>query len=132
MDITTRDGNKKRHSGKIGLNTFGANLLLEGPLKKEKANSPSTITYLLSAKNSYLSKTSKAIYPYIQGGLPFDFLDLYGKLSINSGTGSKINFFGVRFDDVVNGYQSLADYHWQNYGIGTNFMLVTGSSSILE
>ncbi len=132
MDITTRDGNKKRHSGKIGLNTFGANLLLEGPLKKEKANSPSTITYLLSAKNSYLSKTSEVLYPYIEGGLPFDFLDLYGKLSINSGTGSKINFFGFRFDDVVKGYQSLADYHWNNYGIGTNFMLVTGSSSILE
>ncbi len=132
MDITTRDGNKKRHTGKIGLNTFGANLLLEGPLKKEKANSPSTITYLLSAKNSYLSKTSKVLYPYIEGGLPFDFLDLYGKLSINSGTGSKINFFGFRFDDMVQGYQSLADYHWNNYGIGTNFMLVTGSSSILE
>lgn len=132
MDITTRDGNKKRHSGKIGFNTFGANLLLEGPLKKEKASSRSTITYLLSAKNSYLSTTSKAIYPHIQGGLPFDFLDLYGKLSINSGTGSKINFFGFRFDDKVLGYQSLADYHWQNYGVGTNFMLVTGSSSILE
>lgn len=132
MDITTRGGNKKRHSGKIGFNTFGANLLLEGPLKKEKANSPSSITYLLSAKNSYLSTTSKALYPYLPGGLPFDFIDLYGKLSINSGTGSKINFFGFRFDDKVFGYQSLADYHWQNYGIGTNFMLVTGSSSILE
>lgn len=132
MDISTRDGNKKRHAGKIGLNTFGANLLLEGPLKKEKANSPSTITYLLSAKNSYLSKTSKTLYPYIEGGLPFDFLDLYGKLSVNSGTGSKINFFGFRFDDIVNGYQSLANYRWQNYGVGTNFMLVTGSSSILE
>jgi len=132
MDITTRDGNKKRHTGKIGLNTFGANLLLEGPLKKEKSNSRATITYLLSAKNSYLSTTSKVLYPYIEGNLPFDFLDLYGKLSVNSGTGSKINFFGFRFDDQVIGYQSLADYHWRNYGIGTNFMLVTGSSSILE
>lgn len=132
MDITTRDGNKKRHTGKIGLNTFGANLLLEGPLKKEKSNSSSTVTYLLSAKNSYLSTTSKVLYPYIEGNLPFDFLDLYGKLSVNSGTGSKINFFGFRFDDQVFGYQSLADYHWRNYGIGTNFMLVTGSSSILE
>ena len=28
MDITTRDGNKKRHTGKIGLNTFGANIVL--------------------------------------------------------------------------------------------------------
>lgn len=132
MDITTRDGNKKRHSGKLGLNTFGANLILEGPLKREKAGNPSTITYLLSAKNSYLSKSSELLYPHIEGGLPFDFLDLYGKLSINSGSGSKINFFGFRFDDQVIGYQALADYHWENYGAGTNFMLVTGSSSILE
>ena len=89
MDITTRDGNKKRHSGKIGINTFGANLILEGPLKKEKANSPSTITYLLTAKNSFLSKSSSIFYPYISGGLPFDFTDLYGKLTVNSGSGSK-------------------------------------------
>lgn len=132
IDVTTRDGNRKHHTGKIGLNTFGANLLLEGPLKKEKANSPSTITYLLSAKNSYLSKTSDLFYPNIEGGLPFDFLDLYGKLTVNSGTGSKISFFGFNFDDSVANYQKLADYHWRNYGLGTNFMLVTGSSSILE
>lgn len=132
MDITTRDGNKKRHTGKIGLNIFGANLVLEGPLKKERPDSPYTITYLLSAKNSILSKSSKTLYPYIKGGLPFDFTDLYAKLSVNSGSGSKVNLFGFRFDDQVSGYQSLADYHWTNYGLGTNFMLVTGSSSILE
>ena len=132
MDITTRDGNKKRHTGKIGLNTFGANIVLEGPLKKERPDSPHTITYLLSAKNSFLSKTSQTLYPYINHTLPFDFMDLYGKLSVNSGSGSKISFFGFRFDDKVNGYQSLADYNWLNYGLGTNFMLVTGSSSILE
>ena len=132
MDITTRDGNKRRHSGKISLNTFGASLMLEGPLKKESSTSTATISYLLSAKNSYLSSSSKVLYPYIEGGLPFDFFDLYGKLSINSGSGSKINLFGFRFDDVVNGYQSIADYHWRNYGLGSNFMLVTGSSSILE
>ena len=132
MDITTRDGNKKRHSGKISLNTFGSSVLLEGPLKKETPISRSTITYLLSAKNSFLSKTSNILYPYLQSNLPFDFLDLYGKVSVNSGSGSKINFFGFRFDDDVTGYQSMADYHWQNYGLGTNFMLVTGSSSILE
>ena len=132
MDITTRDGNKKRHSGKIGINTFGANLVLEGPLKKEKADSPSSITYLLSAKNSFLSKTSPILYPYLSGSLPFDFTDLYGKLSVNSGSGSKISLFGFRYDDKVSGYQSLADFNWLNYGLGTNFMLVTGSSSILE
>lgn len=132
MDITTRDGNKKRHSGKVGINTFGASLILEGPLKRESEKSKSTISYLLTAKNTYLSKTSETLYPYIDGGLPFDFLDLYGKLSINSGTGSKINLFGFRFDDQVLGYQSIANFHWQNYGAGSNFMLVTGASAILD
>ena len=31
MDITTIDGNKKRHSGKISVNPFGSKLKLEGP-----------------------------------------------------------------------------------------------------
>jgi hypothetical protein len=132
MDITTRDGNKRHHSGKLGINTFGASLILEGPLKRESNDSKTTISYLVTAKNSYLSKTSELFYSYIDGGLPFDFLDLYGKLSLNSGTGSKINFFGFRFDDQVKGYQAIADYHWNNYGAGTTFMLVTGSSAILE
>ena len=132
MDITTRDGNKRYHSGKIGINTFGASLILEGPLKRESDKSKSTISYLLTAKNSYLSKSSEALYSYIDGGLPFDFLDLYGKLSFNSGTGSKLNLFGFRFDDKVTNYQAIADYHWQNVGAGTNFMLVTGASAILD
>lgn len=132
MDITTRDGNKRNHSGKIGVNTFGASLILEGPLKRESDKSKTSITYLLSAKNSYLSYTSRKIYPYIEGGLPFDYLDLYGKLSLNSGTGSKVSLFGFRFDDQVNGYQAIDTFHWQNYGAGMNFILVTGSSAILE
>ncbi len=143
MDITTRDGNKRHHTGKIGLNTFGASLILEGPLKKETTKSKTTITYLLTAKNSYLSKTSPLLYDKIphslgldkiavDGGLPFDFMDLYGKICINSGTGSKASFFGFYFDDSVSNYLSLADYHWRNYGAGTNFTLVTGSSAILE
>ena len=132
MDITTRDGNKRHHTGKVGLNTFGASLILEGPLKRESNESKSTVTYLISAKNSYLSKTSEALYSYVDGGLPFDFLDIYGKLTFNSGTGSKASIFGFRFDDQVLGYQSIADYHWNNYGAGSNFMLVTGSSAILD
>lgn len=132
MDITTRDGNKKHHTGKVGLNTFGTNVILEGPLKRETEKSYSTVSYLLTAKNSFLSKSSTIFYPNIEGGLPFDFLDLYGKLSFNTGTGSKVNVFGFRYDDQVLGYQSIADFHWRNYGVGSNFVLVTGTSSVLD
>lgn len=132
MDITTRDGNKRHHSGKLGLNTFGASLMLEGPLKRETDHSKTTITYLLSAKNSYLSLTSPTLYSYLPTGLPFDFLDLYGKFTINSGTGSKVSLFAFRFDDSVSNYQAIADYHWRNYGLGGSFVIATGSSAILE
>lgn len=90
MDITTKDGNKKHFSGKLAASTFGANLLLEGPLLKKKDYS---LSYILSAKNSYLSKTSTSIYSYMNKELPYDYFDLYGKLTLATDNGSKINFF---------------------------------------
>lgn len=131
MDITTKDGNKKKLAGIVSTNTFGSKILFEGPLKKYDENSNSTTSFLLSAKTSYLDKTSKFIYPYIaQGGLPYSFNDLYGKLSINSKSGSKINLFGFNFSDRVN-YQLVSDLHWKSKGFGGNIVLVPSSSSVL-
>lgn len=132
MDITTRDGNKRHHTGKIGITTLGANLILEGPLKKETPESKSTITYLVTAKNSYLSQSSGLFYSYMDSGLPYDFMDLYGKLTMQSENGSKVSLFGFNYTDEVKNYQSIANYDWYNYGGGANFSVVTGSNAIME
>ncbi|MEE1251746.1 MAG: TonB-dependent receptor [Bacteroidales bacterium] len=128
MDITTKDGNKKHFSGKLAASTFGANLLLEGPLLKKKDYS---LSYILSAKNSYLSKTSTSIYSYMNKELPYDYFDLYGKLTLATDNGSKINFFGLNFSDKVNQYEAIADFNWVNRAFGTNFLLIPGTSSAL-
>lgn len=128
MDITTKDGNKKHFSGKLAASTFGANLLLEGPLLKNKDYS---LSYILSAKNSYLSKTSTSIYSYMNKELPYDYFDLYGKLTLATDNGSKINFFGLNFSDKVNQYEAIADFNWVNRAFGTNFLLIPGTSSAL-
>src|SRR5574344_1718028 len=91
MDITTKDGNKKRTSGKVAASTFGANLLLEGPIIKSGKDKGYSMSYILTAKNSYLSKTSTSIYSYMDKELPYDFLDLYGKLTLATDNGSKLN-----------------------------------------
>ncbi|MDQ3048090.1 MAG: TonB-dependent receptor, partial [Bacteroidota bacterium] len=131
MDITTRDGNKKRTAGKIAASPFGAKVMVEGPLKKYKEGSSSTISYLLSAKTSYLPTTSKILYSYIDtAGLPFSFNDYYGKVSFNSNNGSKLNLFGFNFNDRVS-YKSLQDMKWDAYGGGGNFLLVPQNSPIL-
>ncbi|MFZ4398678.1 MAG: TonB-dependent receptor [Bacteroidales bacterium] len=132
MDITTRDGSKKRFGGKLNSSTFGAGLLLEGPLSKEKDNNSNSTSFIISAKNSYLAESSKIFYKYIDtAGLPFNFNDLYAKLSFNGSNGSKLNIFGFHFNDNVKNYQALADFNWKTTGVGANFVVVPGSSSVL-
>lgn len=131
MDITTRDGNKRRLAGKVSANTFTSKVLIEGPLKKETDGSGGSSSFLLSGRTSYLDKTSKTFYQYADSnGLPFAFTDIYGKISLNSSTGSKVNFFGFNFSDKVN-YPGAADLNWNSAGGGMNFVLVPSGSSIL-
>ena len=132
MDISTRDGNKKRFSGKVGASTFGAKLMVEGPLKKAKTPDEASLSFILSAKNSYLEQTSKYLYSYAsENGLPFNFQDIYGKISLNAPNGSKVNLFGFSFNDQVNNYMSLTDFGWNSFGGGTNFLVIPGKSPVM-
>lgn len=130
MDITTRDGNKKRLAGKVGASTFGAKITLEGPLKKAKNPDDMTASFIISAKNSYLDKTSLNVYkPILKGNeLPYTYNDIYGKISLNSTNGSKINFFGFNFTDDVMNYKSISNFGWDSYGGGVNFVVIPGKS----
>lgn len=135
MDITTRDGNKKRLAGKVSASTFGAKLTLEGPLKKLKEDGKGSSSFLFSGKTSYLPQTSKVLYKYADkdntgNGLPFYYTDLYGKVSFNGGNGSKVNLFGYNFNDKVV-YKDLAKFAWTSFGGGSNFILIPQNSTLL-
>jgi hypothetical protein len=131
MDVTTRDGNKKRISGKVSATTFTSKAIIEGPLKKQDDAGGGSSSFLFQGKTSYLDKTSKSLYAYVDSaGLPFTFNDLYGKVSFNGSNGSKVNFFGFRFADQVD-YQHIADLNWQNIGFGSNFVVIPGANAAL-
>ncbi|MBX2980508.1 MAG: TonB-dependent receptor [Flavobacteriales bacterium] len=131
MDITTRDGNKTRLSGKVGASTFAAKALLEGPIKKQSEPGAGSSSFLLNARHSYLDQSSKTLYSFVDtAGLPFNFTDLYGKVSFNGANGSKFNLFGFNFTDGVR-YRGVSDLGWTNYGAGTNFVLVPSGSAVL-
>lgn len=128
MDIKTKDGNRKRTHGKIDANTFGAKVLIEGPIVKMKDTRRVSLSYLLSGKGSYLEQSSKLFYPYAdQKGLPFNYLDIYGKLSLGTRSGTKWNIFGFNFADQVQ-YSDIAQYKWNNFGVGTNFLIIPGAT----
>jgi hypothetical protein len=90
-----------------------------------------SLSYLVSAKTSYLEQTSKLLYSYAgEEGLPFNFTDVFAKLSFNSTAGSKVNLFGFSFNDNVK-FGSVSDYQWNSYGVGANVIIVPQGSSVL-
>lgn len=132
MDLTTKDGNQKRFSGRFTLNTFTAKLMLEGPLKKIKEDGKLSASYIISARTCYLPYTSKVLYPYGDmgsAGLPFGFNDFYGKFTISGNNGSKANFFGFAYTDRAK-FQNVSDIKWNQFGGGTSFVLVPGVSNV--
>ncbi len=131
MDIRTREGNKKRMAGKVAVSPFGSKLLMEGPLSKKDENGNAKTTFLFSGKTSYLEQTSKVLYTNIDSnGLPFNYTDVYSKLSFMNPNGSRMNLFGFNFSDQVK-FSEDSRLNWKSYGGGSDFTLVPGSSPVL-
>jgi hypothetical protein len=142
LDIKTKDGNKNRTAGKVSVSPIMARIMLEGPISKAKTEDGGSITYLLSAKHSYLNSSSKAIYSALgdpfNNGLPYQFTDLYGKISFNGANGSKLNLFAFNFDDKSSFNrpgtdQAIADFNWKATGAGATFIVSpSGSSTLID
>jgi hypothetical protein len=134
VSVTTKDGNKKRTSGKLAVNPILFKGFIEGPIVKDKGDSNISVTYLASLKHSYLKTSSTALYgslgePY-KSNLPYTFTDAYGKLNISSTNGSKFNLFGFSFNDRVS-YDGVSDLQWKSNGGGSNFVITPNNSNSL-
>ena len=131
MDISYRDGNKKDFGGKVSTSPFMAKLVLEGPIYTAKKTGDGAGSYVFSAKHSLLDYTAKSLYRNVNegNGLPFNFTDLYGKITLASGQGSKFSFFGFNNNDNV-AYTDVADLNFKQSGGGMNFVLVPSGSPI--
>ncbi|MDP1725747.1 MAG: TonB-dependent receptor [Bacteroidota bacterium] len=129
IDVTTREGNKKRFAGKIAVNPITAKILLEGPINKFTEGGGSS-SYIFSYKTSYLDKSGKLFYNYADpvNGLPYSFNDVYVKFSNISPNGSRVNLFGFRFDDLAN--FSTNKYKWNSNGFGGNILVIPEGSTV--
>lgn len=130
MDITYRDGNRKEFAGRISASPFLAKMVLEGPIGKASQEKAAAGSYVFSAKHSLLDYTSKTLYPKVNegNGLPFNFTDLYGKVTFNADGGSKVSAFGFHNQDSVN--YDVANLRWDASGGGVNFLMVPSGSPL--
>ena len=123
MDITYRDGNRKNFAGKVSASPFLAKMVLEGPMGEKKGDSPRAGSYIFSAKHSLLDYTSKELYGNVNegNGLPFNFTDLYGKMTFTGDGGSKFSAFAFHNRDSVN---FCSRFKLAIFCGGINFLLV--------
>lgn len=132
MDFKTRNGNSDKFAGKLSLSTFTSKVLLEGPIWKNP-ETDENVTFILSAKNSFLNRTDRIFYPYITsqfGGLPFQFNDYYGKISFSNGTGAGFDAFGFSFDDAVS-FDETSSINWTQTGGGASFTVVPEGTTVI-
>lgn len=133
LDVRTRAGNRQRVSGKVSASTYTGKALLEVPIGPKDERGFAPVSLLASYKKSFLSESSQIFYPYVEteyDGLPFEFQDIYSKLSYSNGAGSEANVFGFSFQDQVRfaGNRSIA---WDSYGYGADFTAIPSSSRVI-
>lgn len=141
MDIKTREGNKNRISGLASVSPFQGKILVEGPIKPLKKENGTAISFLVTGKYGWLDKTSPHLYRYAvdsnfysfakndtalssfnELGLPYQYQDIYGKLSFMGENGSKVNLFGFSFTDQYK-LPNIANQKWETFGGGMYFLL---------
>ena len=133
VDVKTREGNRKRLSGLVSASPYQARAILEGPIIPLKEEGGSSISFVLTGKQALINDFDDKLYSNVNDsvGIPFDYRDFYGKMSLLTGNGSKLNFFGFNYTDGVN--YPIADFGWESGGGGMDFTLIpTNSSTIVS
>jgi hypothetical protein len=115
LDVTMKEGNKKKFSGEGGIGLIASNLTLQGPIKKNKSS------FIISARRTFADLIAAAILPKNKNNTNYHFYDLNAKVNFELGGKDKLffSFFKGLDNAKYAGANSL------NYGI--NFGNTTGT-----
>ncbi|MCB0534965.1 MAG: TonB-dependent receptor [Lewinellaceae bacterium] len=131
VDVKTREGNRRRLSGLVSASPFQAKAMLEGPIVPLKEDGGASVSFVLTGKQALIDQSAPTFYNYVNDsvGIPFNYRDVYGKLSLLAGNGSKLNFFGFSYDDGVK--YPITEFSWNSSGGGFDFTLVPTNSNTI-
>ncbi len=154
VDVKTREGNRKRLSGIVSGSPFQAKALIEGPIIKLKEEGGSSVSFVLTGKKSLIDRSATSLYSYVGDttkilslfeqpeswkapnrdtnlvrGIPFEYEEFYGKLTLLTGNGSKLNLFGFNYTDGVN--YGITNFGWKSSGGGLDFTVIPSNSNTI-
>ncbi len=123
IDISSRNGNKRRFSGEASIAPFISAARLEGPLV------PNRVSVLLSGRFSVIDQGASHL---VDAPLPYDFNDQFGKIHADLSSNSQLSISALRsYDKGIIGTETedeaggaLNQVIWDNQAIGGRFILL--------
>ncbi|MDX1741159.1 MAG: TonB-dependent receptor, partial [Rhodothermales bacterium] len=125
VDVSTRNGNKRRLNAAATVAPFVSSARIEGPIVRDR------LSVILSARQSIIDQGAANI---IDQNLPFRFGDQFAKLHASLSSTSQIAITGLHTSDrgVVGVREELADIDsdttdqvaWDNLAVGTRFIVL--------
>jgi len=110
LNITTRDGNKNRFSGKLSASLLTGKALLEGPLGFWDG------AWMISARKSYFDAILKK---FVNRDLPLSFYDVIAKVNTRWSDDTQLAIQGFLSDDNIRNPQiTEPNFHWWNRAFG--------------
>jgi len=124
LNIITKDGNKKRISGKGSISLLTGKVLLEGPIPHG--------SYILSGRKTYSNSIFKKFLN--NQDVPLDFYDFSFKVNYANqefSEGTKIIVHGFTSEDKINRDSEFSeDYKWNNSLFGLRWFQVATNSPV--
>jgi hypothetical protein len=110
LDISTRDGNRTRLSGKLSGGLLTAKALLEGPLGVWDGS------WMVSVRKSHFDTILKR---FLNEDVPLSFYDLIAKVNVGWGEDTRLSFQSLlSADDIRNSQITEPNFQWKNQAFG--------------
>lgn len=134
IDVSARDGNKRRFAGALTAAPFVSSARIEGPIV------PQRLSVLASVRESVIEHGAARI---VNEELPFRFGDRFGKIHANLSGSARLSLTGMSTSDVgVLGFNPAAEpgaapterdeVRWTNRAAGLRFVVLPSSLPILS
>ncbi len=114
FNISTREGNKKRFTGRGGISPVTGHIALEGPLKKEKHS------FVLSTRSTYSDWILSRLEDPGLRNSNASFYDLTAGITLEPDETGLFKFFGYYTSDRFQ-YQDFLSYDYNNSGASMNW-----------
>jgi hypothetical protein len=114
FNISTREGNKNRFTGRGGISPVTGHVAVEGPLKKEKHS------FVLSARSTYSDWILTRLRDPDLRNSKASFYDLSAGITMEPDEKNLFKFFGYYTSDKFQ-YTDILSYDYQNSGASMNW-----------